>query len=461
MRTERDSLGEKSVPDEALYGIHTCRSLDHFSVAQAPIPLPIAYGMARLKKACALANLDLGLLTEDVCKAIAEAADCILDGEFDDQFPIDLFQAGSGTSSNMNVNEVMANIACETLGAARGDRSKVHPNDHVNKGQSTNNIFPSAIRVACLEQIDSLHPALQSLIEALHEREEAFSHILKSGRTHLQDAVPITLGQEFGAWARAIEKDTQRIREASDYLLELGVGGNAVGTGLNTPDTFRAGIIAHLNADTGRTFRVAQQGLEATQFLTDLMHLCTALEAVATDLHKLANDLRLLASGPNTGLGDIELPAVEPGSSIMPGKINPSICEALNMACLQVLGLGHAVRLACASGQLELNTHMPLVGGNLIQMLGLLNRGARMVTEHTIRGIRAREDRCRAHFEQSAGLATILNPALGYDAVAKLVKESLTRGLTLRELALEKNLISPDDLQALIDQSTGPRPTHQ
>ncbi|MCF7849783.1 MAG: aspartate ammonia-lyase [Kiritimatiellales bacterium] len=456
MRIEKDSLGEKEVPKNAYYGIHTCRSLENFNVAGEPLPLELVYGMVKLKYACAKANRKLGLLADDKADAIAVACEKILKGGFEDQFPIDVFQAGSGTSSNMNVNEVIANTACAELGSHPGDRALVHPNDDVNKGQSTNNIFPSAIRVAAVEQGGELFQALENLFQALESKADEFSNVRKSGRTHLQDAVPVTLGQEFGAWARALEKDLWRLEIAHSSLLELGVGGNAVGTGINTKPSFRDLVIAELNESTGGDYQVAENGIEITQFLTDMGGMSSALKLLALDLIKIVNDLRLLSSGPNTGLAEISLPAVEPGSSIMPGKINPSICEAANMACMQVVGNDAAVSMACAAGQLELNTHMPLVGTNLVKSIKILTRTCVMLADKCVSGITANEAVCNRNFEISAGLPTILNPVLGYDRVAQLVKESLKTGKTLKELVVGSDLMPVDDLEALLARSTEP-----
>lgn len=455
MRMEKDSLGSREVPDEVYYGIHTLRSAENFDVAGERLPLELIYAMVRLKQACAVANGELGLLPDAKTAAIVAAGDRVLAGEFDDHFMVDVFQAGSGTSSNMNVNEVLANIAGESLGGTRGDR-RVHPNDDVNKGQSTNNVFPSGIRMACVDLCDPLLSALDKLTGEWRRKAAEFESILKSGRTHLQDAVPMTLGQAFGAYARTLEKDVQRLESARDMLCELGIGGNAVGTGLNTPERFRARIIDALNSRTGRNYRVASDGVEATQFLTDLAHMSSALRLLSLDIMKMANDLRLLGSGPNAGLGELILPPVEPGSSIMPGKVNPSICEAANMACLQIIGYDAAVAAACGAGQLELNTHMPLIGSNLVKSFRILERCSLMLAEKCIGGIQARADVCRRHFELSAGLATVLNPTLGYDRVADLVKRSLSKNLPLRQLVLDEGLMDEREFEDLIRGATRP-----
>ncbi len=455
MRTEEDSLGKLDVPDDALYGIHTARSIANFASAGESLPIELIYGMVKLKQACAAANTELGLLNPKKAVAIAGACGDILSGKFDNQFPIDVFQAGSGTSSNMNVNEVLANLAGEKLGGKHGDRT-VHPNDEVNKGQSTNNVFPSAIRVAAVELSGGLFQTLEKLFQCLEKKSEEFSKVWKTGRTHLQDAVPMTLGQGFAAWAQALRKAEKRIAFACMNLLELGIGGNAIGTGVNTPAAFREKVIEALNQATGQPYRVADNGIEITQFLSDLGAFSSALKMLALDLNKIVNDLRLLSSGPNTGLGEINLPAVEPGSSIMPGKINPSICEAANMACLQVVGNDAAVSAACAAGQLELNTHMPLVGSNIIKSLKILTQVCAALDSTCIGGITANEEVCKSYFERSAGLPTILNPVLGYEKVAKLVKESLKSGKTLAELVHEKELMPENEFKALLARSNGP-----
>jgi aspartate ammonia-lyase len=455
-RTEKDSLGPLEVPEEAYYGVHTCRSLKNFDAAGERIPLEQVYAMVKLKRACARANHRLGLLDDKKTAAIEKACERILGGEFDSQFPVDVFQAGSGTSSNMNVNEVIGNVANEILGGTRGDRHLVHPNDDVNKGQSTNNIFPSAIRIACVDLSHGLAKSLQTLIDALKKKGVEFSDVIKSGRTHLQDAVPVTLGQEFDAWAHALAKDQKRLAQAVDKLYEIGEGGNAIGTGVNTKKEFRAYIAEEMAAITKDPYRPAGNGIEITQFLTDLAEMSAALRFTAMDIGKVCNDLRLLCSGPNTGMAEVVLPAVEPGSSIMPGKINPSICEAANMACMQVMGHDHAVQLACAAGQLELNTHMPVTAFNLIKAFRVLGRTCVMLAEKCIAGIQANRDVCYRYFENSGGLGTILNPRLGYDKVAELVKESLKTKKTVRELVIEKSIMTDAEFEALIKTSTGP-----
>ena len=455
-RIEHDSLGPRNVPADALYGAQTSRSLENFHLSGTRLPIEIIHGMALLKLACARANARLGLLPAAKEQAIADACRAVLAGTHDREFPIDVFQAGSGTSSHMNLNEVLANLANEALGGRRGARQPVHPNDDVNMGQSTNNCFPSGAKIAVRGQALLLVDSLAALEKALRAKAGEFAAVFKTGRTHLQDAVPVTLGQEFGAYAHAIALAGQRVREAADRLCELGVGGNAIGTGINTKPAFRAEIIRALNAETAGEFRTAVDGIHLTQFMTDFAHASAAFRSAALDLQQIANNLRLLASGPLTAIGEIRLPPVEPGSSIMPGKINPSICEAVNMVCLQVQGLDHAVVLACGAGQLELNTHMPLIGANTLQAAKLLSAAARALADKCVAGIAADADACRRNLERSAGLATLLNPRLGYDRVAQLVKEGLATGKTLKELALEKKLLTAAEYEALLASSTGP-----
>lgn len=456
MRTEKDSLGEMEVPDDVYYGIHTARSLKNFNISGEMFPVEIVYNIARIKVACARANSALGILGPEKADVIESACMRILRGDHDNEFCIDVFQAGSGTSTNMNVNEVIANIACEILEGKRGDKSILHPNDHVNVGESTNNIIPTAIRMTAVELSHALLASLKNLHSELKKKESEFSDIIKSGRTHLQDAVPVTLGQEFGAYARAVEKAIVRIAEARQHLYELGIGGNAIGTGVNTKKEFRQLIVQELQTITGENYSVAKNGIELTQFLTDIAQFSGALRLLSIDMLKTVNDFRLLASGPNTGFAEILLPAVEPGSSIMPGKINPSICEAANMACMQVLGYDYATATACAAGQLELNTHMPLVGYNIVKSLHILQRTCDALADKCVNGISANKGVCMQHFEASGGLPTILNPLLGYDKVAELVKESLREKKSLRQLVLEKNIVSEEEFEKLLRQSTGP-----
>ena len=457
-RRERDSLGEVDVPDAAWYGIHTMRSMHNFAAGGEPVPLAILYAMTSLKLACARANHTLGLLDNRKTAAITQACETILSGHMDDQFPIDILQAGSGTSSNMNVNEVIANLANVSMEGQRGSRHPVHPNDDVNMGQSSNSIFPSAIRLAAVSLSVGTLESVQLLVNSLRERAAVFRDVIKSGRTHLQDAVPMTLGQEFSAWAQALKKDIERIRRAVDANLELVEGGNAIGTGINTRPEYRTLVAQELSALTGFPFRIAPNGIEVTQFLTDQAELSGALRLTAQDIGKICNDLRLLCSGPNTGFAEITLPPVEPGSSIMPGKINPSIVEASNMAMLQILGHDHVVQLASAAGQLELNTHMPVLALNLVNALRLMDRACVQLATKCVAGITANIENCYRHFEISGGLATILTPLLGYDRVDALVKESLAFNKTAKQIVIEQGILTAEEFDRLVRHSVGFNP---
>ena len=456
-RTEKDSFGEKQVPDDAYYGVHTLRSVENFQISGKPMPMELTISIAKIKNACSRANLELGLLEAEKAKAIGAAAYEIISGKFDLQFPIDRFQAGSGTSTNMNVNEVIANRACEILGKEKGSRH-VHPNDDVNRGQSTNDVIPTAIRVSCAELSIEIQQELEGLIAALEEKGKEFSQMLKAGGTHLQDAVPITLGQEFYAYAHALRKHLKRIKEANEYVKVLPIGGNAVGTGINTTEDFAPAIVKHLNAGTGIEFKASENKIEGVQFLTDIAGYSSALRLLAVDLNKIASDLRLLNSGPHTGFAEIKLPPVEPGSSIMPGKINPSIAEAVNMACIQVMANDKAIEFGCASGQLDLNTNMPLIGWNAIES-GIIMRGALFTfREKCVKGIQANRERCEWYVHNSAALATALNPVLGYDRVAALVKESLAQNRPIKELILEKGLMTRQELDERLNPERLTRP---
>ena len=457
-RTERDSLGERRVPDEAMWGAHTSRSLENFPFAGERLPVEIIRGMAELKRAAARANAKSGLLDGRKADAIAEVCGDIMRGRFDGEFGVARFQAGSGTSSHMNLNEVIANAANIRLGGKAGEKRPVHPNDDVNRGQSTNDIFPSGGKVALVRALPRLQGAMEGLAASLRRQGERWMGMRKPGRTHLQDAVPTTLGLELRAWAWAVEKDVRRLERVREGLLELSAGGNAIGTGINAPEGFREALIAEMNAEEERMggevrWRMPEDGMGAVQFLTDFSDYSGALRCGALDIQKIANDLRLLVSGPRTGLGEVRLPAVEAGSSIMPGKVNPSICEAVGMAAMEVQGLDHAVALGVGAGQLELNTHMPLVTSDCLRATALLATAAEILAKKCVDGLEGVGEVCGRHLEESAALPTLLNPVLGYDRVALLVKESVATGKTLRGLALEKGLLTEREYEALVAES--------
>ncbi|GMT42426.1 MAG: aspartate ammonia-lyase [bacterium] len=450
-RIERDSMGTVNVPDDAYYGVHTRRSVQNFRISGLFILPEQITALACIKLACAEANMELKLLPRKTGNAIVKACREIIRGGLGDQFPVDIFQAGSGTSSNMNMNEVIANRAAEILGGKRGQRELVHPNDHVNMGQSTNNVFPSSIRVAALPMVLSLVSASKFLYKTLEKKARRFDKILKSGRTHLQDAVPVRMGQVFGAFARSVEKDIKRLSEKLPHISELGVGGNAVGTGINTHPRFRALIIKHLNRETGQRFRVAENGIEATHSTNDLADLSGAIQTLAVDVARICSDLRLMSSGPNTGLNEINLPPVEPGSSIMPGKINPTICEAVSMVCLKVFGNHHTVTMAAFSAQLELNVTMPVSGYGLLESLRILAAGIRTLSEKCVAGITVNKKRCEWYAMQSPSLATFLNPVIGYDRASEVVKKSLKENKTIPQVVREDGLLSEKEMAKIFD----------
>jgi len=446
-RIERDTLGEMEVPAEVYYGAQTARAVHNFPISGLKPHPAFVWAVVIIKKCAARANMATGRLSGEIGDAIVTAADEVLSGSFADQFVVDPFQAGAGTSHNMNVNEVLANRALELLGRERGDFATLHPNDHVNMAQSTNDIIPTAIRLAALEMLDPLLEVLEGLEQALAAKAAEFDHILKSGRTHLQDAVPIRLGQEFGAYGTAIRKNREGLEACIPALLELGIGGTAVGTGLNAEPEYINAIIEELAVATGFPVSASADLFEAMQNMDPFLALSSALRRTAVNLGRIANDLRLLSSGPRTGLDEIRLPAVQPGSSIMPGKINPSMAEMTNMVCFQVMGCDQALMLAAQAGQLELNVMMPLIAHNLTFSLGLLKNCVQKFTDSCITGITANEDRCRQYLEDSLGLVTVLAPSIGYNAAAEVAKESIATGRSIREIVRSRGLMPEAELE--------------
>ena len=510
---EGDSFGEISVPDDVLYGAHTQRSVENFKISSHKISHEMIKSIASIKKACAKANNRLKLLDNKKAVSIVKACDFIVKGIRDENmdffiennekalkkdnktsigkilktnndekifeknnktnigktikkgnelnnektkiiknFPIDIFQAGSGTSTNMNVNEVIANIASKI------SDEKIHPNDHVNMGQSTNNVFPTAIRISSLALAIGLLMEVKSIEKTFLKKSNEFKTILKAGRTHLQDAVPMTLGQEFHAYATALGKDRTRIEDSLKYLRIVGIGGNAIGTGINTHPRFRFLIVENLNKELKLNLEVTKDGIETTQFLTDIANLSSSLKMLAIDLNKICNDLRLLSSGPKTGFKEINLPAVEPGSSIMPGKINPSILEAVNMVSMQAIGNDTTITMAASQGNLELNTFMPIISHNIIESLEILKSGIKTMNEKCIQGITANREICTYYVENSASLATALNPHLGYDLTASLVKEALKTNKTIKQLIIEKKILSKEKVEKILNPSNLTKP---
>ncbi len=436
-RTERDSLGEVSVPAEALYGAQTQRATENFPVSGLRPWRAFIWSMATIKRAAAEVNRELGLLDKEKANAILQAAQEVIEGKWDDQFVVDPFQAGAGTSHNMNTNEVIANRATQILGGEPG-KYIVNPNDHVNMAQSTNDTIPTAIRLGVLWRLDELLGTVEGLSAALRQKAAEFNVIVKSGRTHLQDAVPVRLGQEFGAYAKAVERDAGRIRQAAEGLRRLGIGGTATGTGLNAHPEYHARMIRKLTELTGLKLYESDDLFESMQSMADAAHFSSALRVLAITLTRIANDFRLLASGPSTGLDELRLPPVQPGSSIMPGKVNPVLAEMLNMAMFHVQGNDLTVALAAQAGQLELNVMMPIIAHNLFESMQVVIGSVRAFTDKCVRGLKANREKAEGWLARNAIVVTALNPLIGYSVGAALVKEALSNNRTIQEVALEK-----------------------
>jgi aspartate ammonia-lyase len=452
VRRERDFLGELPVPAEAYYGIQTMRAANNFPISGLRAHQVMIDALALIKKAAALANKELGGLERKKAAAIVKACDEIVQGKFADQFIVDIFQMGAGTSLHMNMNEVIANRAGEILGGKLGTYRLVHPNDHVNMGQSTNDVYPTAMRLAAAMLLrDHLLPHLEEMGDSFSKKAREFSRIVKSGRTHLQDAAPITLGQEFRAYGKALKKCRSFIQKAGDSLLELGIGGSAVGTGLNTAPGYQKLVVGHLELLTGLPVTSAEDLMEAMQSMRPFTEVSAALRNLAAELNRIANDLRLLASGPRTGLGEISLPAVAPGSSIMPGKVNPSMLEMLNMVCYQVIGCDLTVNAASQAGQLELNVMMPVISFNLNLMIEILGSALFQVRTRCIEGIKPDIERCRGYAEKTLGLVTALSPRIGYALASEIAKEAAATKKTLREVLDEKGILWRDKEEELFD----------
>ena len=451
-RLEKDPLGEMPVPVDALYGVQTVRAAQNFAISGLTPLEPFVTAQVWIKKAAAQTHLETGRLDAERANAIIAAADEVLLGGHRDQFIVDPYQAGAGTSHNMNVNEVLANRANELLGHARGAYAPVHPNDHVNMAQSTNDTIPTNIRLACLSQLPMLLNAVSSLRDALTAKAVAFDGIVKAGRTHLQDAMPIRLGQEFAAYAGSIDRSRRRIVDAADYLNDLGIGGSAVGTGVTVEPQFPALVVKHLIAITGiHSLRVGTDRVQLMQSMGDAAAFSSSLRGLAIDLSKIASDLRLMASGPRTGLDEILLPAVQPGSSIMPGKINPSIPEMVNQVCFQVMGCDSTIAIAAEHGQLELNVMMPLIAHNLLLSMRILTNSINVLTTRCIVGIEANVAMCEYWVERSAALATALMPQIGYARAADIAKQSVREGVLIRELVTRDKIIPADQIDGVLN----------
>jgi len=450
-RIEKDPLGEKPVPAEALYGIQTVRAAENFPISGLR-PLPaFVDAVLWIKRSAALTHQETGRLEGRLADAIVQAADEILGGRYRDQFIVDVYQAGAGTSHNMNCNEVLANRANEILGGTRGAYQPVHPNDHVNMAQSTNDVIPTAMRLATLASLPATLAAMDALAAAFLAKGREFDHVIKSGRTHLQDATPIRLGQEFTAYGHTVARHRQKLAQAADWLRAMGIGGTAVGTGLNAEAAYPALMVKHLRAVSGLELHEGEDRIQLMQSMGDIATFSGAFRAWVLDLNKIANDLRLLASGPRTGLAEILLPAVQPGSSIMPGKVNPSIAEMVNQVCYQALGLDTTVALAAEAGQLELNVMMPVMTHNMVFALTIVGNATRVLAERCVTGIEADEKLCAYWLERSPALVTALAPKIGYAESAKLAKEAIATGLTVKELVVKKGLLAGAEMEEVLD----------
>ncbi len=450
-RIERDTMGELAVPAEAYYGVQTARAIENFPISSLRMPRSVIRAMGMVKRAAAAVNHSLGLLDKTPANAIKQAATEVVEGKLDGEFPVDIFQTGSGTSTNMNTNEVISNRATELLGGARGSKL-VHPNDHVNLGQSSNDVIPTAIHIAASEMMQKeLLPALTRLHKALKGKAKEFDQIVKIGRTHLQDATPVRLGQEFGGYARQIELGIERVKQAQYALREVALGGTAVGTGLNCHPKFSAKVMAIISKETGCSFKEAKNHFEAQAAQDSLVEASGQLRVLAVSLMKIANDVRWLGSGPRCGLGEINLPETQPGSSIMPGKVNPVIAESVTMVCAQVIGNDVTVTVGGQAANFELIVMMPVMAYNLLQSIELLATASHNFSAKCIEGIKANEERCKSLIEESLAMCTALAPEIGYEAAAKLAKEAYKSGKTVRQVAKEQKVLPEKRLAELLD----------
>ena len=457
-RAEKDSIGTKQIPAGVYYGIQTARAVENYPISgmRAHATLIRAFGM--VKQAAAEANKELGLVDEKRANAIVQASKEVQEGKLNDAFVVDVFQAGAGVSFHMNSNEVIANRALQILGGTLGDYSIVHPNDHVNYGQSTNDVFPTGMRLAALLELEVLYPVLDRMVEVLDQKGKDFHNILKSGRTHMQDAVPMRLGQEFAAYAGAIRRATQAIRQSSEYLRELGLGGSAVGTGINTHPDYRVKAIANLARISGQQLTPADDMRYAMQSNLAMAAVSSALRNLSLEVIRISNDIRLLSSGPNTGFAEIGLPGLQPGSSIMPGKINPVMPELAAMVAFQVIGNDLAVAMAVQGGQLELNVMMPTMSYSVMQSITILTNMLRQFTERCLAGITANQARCDFYTQATVSLATALNPYIGYAKAAEIVKESVATGRSIIEIARDKKLLSEKEISEILDPANMTEP---
>jgi len=460
MRKEQDSMGDMLVPDDAYYGAQTQRAVENFPISGIPISKSMIQALGKIKRSAAIVNNELGLLDGERKNAIVQAADEIIEGKFYSQFPIDVYQTGSGTSSNMNCNEILSNRASEIMGGVIGAKDPVHPNDHVNLGQSSNDVIPTAIHIAANTMLEEeLLPALQKLADELDKKAIEFSDIVKIGRTHLQDATPITLGQEFSGYTQMVKNGIKRIQNAQGFLSELAIGGTAVGTGINTKAQFGSLVAKEISRFTGISFIEASNHFEAQGAQDAAVETSGALKTIAVSLSKIANDIRWLGSGPRAGLGELILPAVQPGSSIMPGKTNPVICEAMIQGCAQVIGNDMAITIGGQGGVFELNLMLPLIAHNLTNSITILSNSTNIFTEKLIIGLKANKEKCASYIEGSLAMCTSLAPVIGYDKAAQIAYKAFNSGKTVREIAMEDNVLDKDKLDEILDPKSMTMPS--
>ncbi len=460
MRKEQDSMGDMLVPDDAYYGAQTQRAVENFPISGIPISKSMIQALGKIKRSAAIVNNELGLLDGERKNAIVQAADEIIEGKFYSQFPIDIYQTGSGTSSNMNCNEILSNRASEIMGGVIGAKDPVHPNDHVNLGQSSNDVIPTAIHIAANTMLEEeLLPALHKLADELDKKAIEFSDIVKIGRTHLQDATPITLGQEFSGYTQMVKNGIKRIQNAQGFLSELAIGGTAVGTGINTKAQFGSLVAKEISRFTGISFIEASNHFEAQGAQDAAVETSGALKTIAVSLSKVANDIRWLGSGPRAGLGELILPAVQPGSSIMPGKTNPVICEAMIQGCAQVIGNDMTITIGGQGGVFELNLMLPLIAHNLTNSITILSNSTNIFTEKLITGLKANKEKCAGYIEGSLAMCTSLAPVIGYDKAAQIAYKAFNSGKTVREIAMEDNVLDKDKLDEILDPKSMTMPS--
>ena len=452
MRIEKDTMGEMKVPEDSYYGAQTQRAFQNFQISDHKIPKAMIKSIAIIKKSAAIVNHELGFFDHEIKDAIVQACDEVIDSRFDKQFIVDIYQTGSGTSSNMNANEVIANRACEIISGSKGDKSIVHPNDHVNLGQSSNDVIPTAIHISSVIELEKkLLPELKDLSKSLEKKSKEFEKIIKIGRTHLQDATPITLGQEFSGYHHMVNQGIDRISKNMSFLTSLAQGGTAVGTGINTHENFGKLIAKEISKITGFNFCETKNHFEAQATQDSIVELSGSLKTLSVSIYKIANDIRWLGSGPRSGLGELNLPAVQPGSSIMPGKVNPVICESIIQVSAQVIGYDTAITLGGMGGFFELNLMLPMIGYNIIESINILSKSIKMFRVNLIDGLEANTDKCEGYIEDSLAMCTSLAPIIGYDKAAFIAKKAFKKGKSIRQICLEDNILPKSKLDEVLN----------